>query len=78
MRKSITTTFILLILSACGGGDSESQKNTSTEMKLNTKYTIKKGQSIIKKSEKPQIILETTIETGETVAILKKGKATIE
>jgi hypothetical protein len=50
----------------------------STDMILNEEYVMQKGDTIVKDSSDTEIELVTDIESSETVAILKRGKAHIE
>jgi ABC-type Fe3+-citrate transport system substrate-binding protein len=87
MKKSIINilaSLMLLVLTACGGGSSSDNGSNSAvkgtqikSMKIGTLYTIEKGNKIVKKSEKPIVILETNTQTGVTTATLTEGEADI-
>jgi len=79
---ALATTFFLL--NACGGDSkttTSNPPNTETEkqtMTIGKKYTMKKGDSIIKESNPSTIVVETDVQTGVTTALLQEGKARIE
>ena len=76
--KKITTTLItlstLFLLSACGGGAG----GDKTAMELGKPYTMHAGNKIHRDTDDAVITLTGNLEDNTTVAILTKGKASIE
>ncbi len=47
-------------------------------MEIGHSYAMHKGDTIVKNAENTVVVIETDLETGETVAVLQSGSATIE
>ena len=52
--------------------------STVIEMEVGKTYTIKKGQTVVRKREPTEIFIQTDIETGVTTVRLLNGMANIE
>ena len=85
MKKLIFATLTVALLSGCGGGGGGGGSATPTttyvpvnDMVVGTEYTIEKGDTIIKNSSDAVVELEIDRKTGETIAVLKSGKAQIK
>lgn|GEM_PF-4796846 len=83
MKKALFITSILVLLNGCGGGGGSSPNavesySTSLDMVQNEEYVIEEGNTIVKESSDTVVELNIDRESGETVAILRSGKAHIE
>jgi len=56
----------------------ETTNRNEKVMELNKAYTMSKGETIKKISSTSKIVLETSLETGETTATLVEGEAKIK
>ncbi len=89
MKKDIILFFIslglILIGVGCGGGsnsnltpDNPDNNDVSINMVVGKTYTIKKGQTITKRSDPSIVEINTDTQTGITTAVLKSGSAKIK
>jgi hypothetical protein len=85
-RYTISTVLLIfMLLTGCGGGggssfDSSEEKpmTRGLPMEIGHSYPMHKGDTIVKNAENTVVVIETDLETGETVAVLQSGSATIE
>jgi len=75
--KTLIAIVSIFIITACGGGGN-STPSTVVSMEINKTYTMEKGQTIIRKTEPTQIVVETIIDSGKSTAKLISGAADIE
>ena len=79
--KKIATTLIalttLFLLNACGGGGGTADDG-KTAMELGKPYTIHAGDKIHRETDDAVVTLTGNLEDNTTVAVLTKGKASIE
>jgi hypothetical protein len=84
--KIFITTVSIFIITACGGGgtsesiggDEKPTQPTAIHMEIEKTYTMKKGQTIVRKEEPTKIVVHTDITSGKNTAELISGKADIE
>jgi hypothetical protein len=82
--KIFIATVSIFIITACGGGGTSEPTGGNQEptpavsMEIGKTYTMKKGQTIVRKEEPTQIVVHTDITSGESTAKLISGAATIE
>ncbi len=88
-RTLLASVAMASMLTGCGGGGgggsefSSADGNvnieaSSTQMTIGRAYTVHEGDTIVKNAENTVVVIETDLETGETVAVLQSGSATIE
>ena len=83
--KNLAVFIIFLFFVGCGGGNgskdslgaTEGSESRNIEMVVGKTYNISRGDTIVNSSTDTIVSIETDITNEETVAVLKKGKATI-
>ena len=72
---SLSLFLFVLLFSGCGGGSTSEQVDNSVNMVINTDYIMDSSGIITKVSTDANISIETDLDTNETIATLKSGKA---
>jgi hypothetical protein len=83
----VCLSFLVMLLHGCkNGGDvsessriqalgSHSTDSRKTTMIVGKKYVLKEGDQLLRNATDTVVILESDINSGKTIAILKKGEA---
>ena len=85
--KVVVNILVIVGFTACGESDKETEPSTPAKnvikestvvhMKIGKVYTMQKGQTIVRKKDPTQIIVETNISSGESITKLISGEADI-